>query len=213
MQEASASRRGLRNLEPDPDPNFPNLSSQSSTTYYSPPPPVPPISRPSIALELYERFAQTSASINTNETEDDVAMTDMTSDDPSFVQYQSPVTKTFPNDDTSGLKVRKRNNQSLIENTSSNKKTSTRVSTNTDNDPVLPIDRPIDNSSQPDKTAPNLTSVFRYCRRDKPPFIVQVQPIQESDSTNLHPLHISRIISQIFPRGILEIKKMDEIKY
>jgi len=209
MQEASASCQGLRDLDPDPDPdpNFPNLSSQSPTTHYSPSPPVPSISRPSIALELYERFAQTSASVNTIETQDDVAMTDMTSDDSSFARYQPPVTKTLPNDDNSGYKVRKRNNQSPTENTSSNKRTSARINTNTDNDSALPIDRPIDNSSQPDKSVPNLTSIFRYCRRDKPPFIVQVQPIQETDLSNLHPLHISRIISQIFPRGILEIKK------
>jgi len=89
-----------------------------------------------------------------------------------------------------------------------NKKTSTRVSTSIKySEPALPVDRPIDVSSQPDEIVPSFASVFRYCSRDKPPFIVHVQPIQESDSTNLHPLHISRTLSQIFPRGILEIKK------
>jgi len=38
---------------------------------------------------------------------------------------------------------------------------------------------------------------------------VQVQPIHDSDSINLHPLHISRILSQIYPRGVLEIKKTE----
>jgi len=51
------------------------------------------------------------------------------------------------------------------------------------------------------------TSTYRYCNKDKPPYIVQVQPIQDSDSNSLHPLHISRTLSQIYPRGVLEIRK------
>jgi len=36
---------------------------------------------------------------------------------------------------------------------------------------------------------------------------VQVQPVDDADSTFLHPLHMSRLISQISPRNIVEIRK------
>jgi len=52
--------------------------------------------------------------------------------------------------------------------------------------------------------APTVVS-HRYNSKDQPPFVVQVQSTQESGTS--HPLHISRVISQIFPRDILEIKK------
>jgi len=201
MQEASASRQGMRDLDLDPDPGPTNVSFQpfQSPTNYS----LPPSSRPSIALELYDRFGQINA--NVNETEDDVTMTDITPDGPSFVPIQSSITKSLPNDETSGHKVRKRNNQSPTADNLNSKKVLTRVSTN--DKPASSVDCPNDASFQPDKIVPNFASSFRYCSRDKPPFIVHVQPVQESDSTTLHPLHISRILSQIFPRGILEIKK------
>jgi len=51
--------------------------------------------------------------------------------------------------------------------------------------------------------APTVVS-HRYSK-DQPPFVVQVQSTQESGTS--HPLHISRVIPQIFPRNILEIKK------
>jgi len=52
----------------------------------------------------------------------------------------------------------------------------------------------------------------RYSNKDQPPFIVQVQAVQTQDSGSLHPLHISRIISQTFPRDILEIRKAGRSK-
>jgi len=108
-------------------------------------------------------------------------------------------------DENSGSKVRKRINESQTADSVGNKKVSSRISIN--NEPALPTDRTVEASSQSEDNVPNFASVFRYSSRDKPPFIVQVQPIQESDLINLHSLHISRILSQIFPRGILEIKK------
>jgi len=208
MQEAFASRQGQRDLDPDPDPDpDPNIFHQSPMGYYSPPPPLPSISRPSIALELYDRFVQKKANASDNEIEDDVTMMDVTPDDPFFAPIQSSVRKTSPNDDIGGYKVRKRNNKSPTANISNNKKTSNQISVSNEGEPALLVDRPVDVPIQSDNTVPSLASTFRYCRRDKPPFIVQVQPIQESDLTNLHPLHISRILSQIFPRGILEIRK------
>jgi len=117
---------------------------------------------------------------------------------------QSSVTKELPNDENSGSKIRKRTNESPTADSVGNKKVSFQISIN--NEPALPTDRTVEASSQ--GNFPNFVSVFRYSSRDKPSFIVQVQPIQESDLINLHSLHISRILSQIFPRGILEIKKI-----
>jgi len=56
------------------------------------------------------------------------------------------------------------------------------------------------------------TSSYRYHSRDKPPFAIQVQPLQDSDPSTFHPLHISRILSQICSRGVLEVRKADRNK-
>jgi len=135
----------------------------------------------------------------------DVTMTDITSDDHSFVPFST--SNGLPNDDSNGFKVRKRNNESPTADSLVNKKGSARNNSNERS--ASPIDHPIESSPQNDSNVPNFVSAFRYSNKDKPPFIVQVQPIQESDSTNLHPLHISRILSQIYPKGVLEIKKTD----
>jgi len=65
---------------------------------------------------------------------------------------------------------------------------------------------------QPDLTlpaplnaSPSLSSL-RYTNKDRLPYVIQVQLTLES--TSPHPLHISRILSQIFPREILEIRKL-----
>jgi len=110
----------------------------------------------------------------------------------------------LPYDDNSDLKIRKRSNESPTTDNLVNKKISARGNSN--DKPASSTNHSIKFSSQ---SVLNFTSAFRYCSRDKPPFIVQVQLIQKSDSTNLHPLHISRILSQIYPRGVLEIKKTD----
>jgi len=54
-------------------------------------------------------------------------------------------------------------------------------------------------------TSASISPVHRYNSKDLPPFIAQVQSIQESAFS--HPLHISRTLSNILPRGILEIRK------
>jgi len=54
-------------------------------------------------------------------------------------------------------------------------------------------------------TSASISPIHRYNSKDLPPFIVQVQSIQESAFS--HPLHISRTLSNILPRGILEIRK------
>jgi len=48
---------------------------------------------------------------------------------------------------------------------------------------------------------------FKYNNSNRPLFIVQVQPVDNSELISLHPLHISRILSQIFPRDIVKIRK------
>jgi len=48
---------------------------------------------------------------------------------------------------------------------------------------------------------------FKYNSSDRPPFILQVQPVEDSEIASLHPLHMSRILSQISPRDIVEIRK------
>jgi len=52
----------------------------------------------------------------------------------------------------------------------------------------------------------SLNTVFKYTNKDRPPYIVQ-QPVDDADSSFLHPLHMSRLLSQIFPRDIIEIRK------
>jgi len=46
-------------------------------------------------------------------------------------------------------------------------------------------------------------STFKYSNSDRPPFILQVQPVEDSEIASLHPLHMSRI----FSRDIVEIRK------
>jgi len=53
-------------------------------------------------------------------------------------------------------------------------------------------------------------ATHRYSNKDQSSFIVQVQSTQDSGLS--HPLHISRIISQTFPRDILEIRKAGRSK-
>jgi len=57
-------------------------------------------------------------------------------------------------------------------------------------------------------TEPSTNTVFKYSNKDKPPYTVQVQPMDDADSTLMHSLHISRLLSQIFPRNIVEIHKI-----
>jgi len=53
----------------------------------------------------------------------------------------------------------------------------------------------------------SIVSSIKYNNNDRPPFIIQVQPVDDADVASFHPLHISRIFSQISPRDIVEIRK------
>jgi len=72
---------------------------------------------------------------------------------------------------------------------------------------VLPSDSSA-KPSLPNRPSEDYAASFRYCSKDKPPYLVQIQPVHDTDSTSFHPLHISRTLSQIFPREILEIRKI-----
>jgi len=63
-------------------------------------------------------------------------------------------------------------------------------------------------SSLPVPSTASAVASHRYNSKDQPPFVVQVQSTKDSS----HPLHISRVVSQIFPREILEIKKIGRSK-
>jgi len=163
----------------------------------------------SIALKLFGQFTQ----VNSDETTDDVTMTEIASDircPHSFVSTQSSSPNLIPKDENGDKIARKRSNKSPTADNLVNKKISAR--SNPDGRYVSPADHPLESSFPSGSSVPNFASMFRYCSRDKLPFIVQVQLVQESDSTTLHPLHISRILSQIYPRDVLEIKKVDRNK-
>jgi len=92
----------MRDLNPDPDPS--DLTLHPSSDFA-----LPPFCRPSIALELFDRFIQ----VNSDETTNDVTMTEIASDIRSlhsFIQSSSP--NLIPNDENGNKNVRKRSNES-----------------------------------------------------------------------------------------------------
>jgi len=81
-------------------------------------------------------------------------------------------------------------------------------------DPAQPVvtDSPTSLRSDPSALSTSAAGMsvyaqdFKYGSKDPPPYTVQVQSLDESSS--IHLLHISKIVSQILPRDILEIKKI-----
>jgi len=123
MQGASASCHGPR----DPDPG-PQAAARHSSSDFSLPPPV----RPSIALELFDRFVNTQTSTDRSETEDDVTMTEI-ADNHSFVPIRSLPPDELPDDEFNVVKVRKRNNLSpTTDSLTNNKKKGSGRNTSTD---------------------------------------------------------------------------------
>jgi len=196
MQEAPASCSEVRDLDPDPDPpdSCPNLSLD-----------LPLPRRPSFALEVFDQFERVNS--NSDENTGDVIMSEIASDSQSFVSHvpeHSPSSNLIPRDESNEKSDRKRSGGSLSADTSANKAISTIVNVN-----CAPASSTgsLLNFSLPNRPVDNYASTYRYCNKNKPPYIIQVQPIQDSDSSSLHPLHISRTLSQIYPRGVLEIRK------
>jgi len=74
------------------------------------------------------------------------------------------------------------------------------------------VNLPVQDSPHPDLPTPALSNTLssslslRYNNKDRPPYVVQVQSTLESSPP--HPFHISRTLSQIYPREILEIRKL-----
>jgi len=89
------------------------------------------------------------------------------------------------------------------------KKSALVISTSTQNPPGSAQDSS-SSSPPPSLAAASSVAFHRYNSKDQPPFVVQVQSTQKTALS--HPLHISRVISQIFPRDILEIKKVGRNK-
>jgi len=197
MQEAHASCSGVRDPDPDPDPPDFHTSHPLNS-------PLPLSRRPTIALELFNRFEQA----NSDNISDDVIMADVASDPPSIVSIVSSVperSSSHPRDDNSERSDKKRSGEPLPANISSSKKVI--VNINQSDSSALPSG-PAAKPSLPNQPSADYATAFRYCGKDKPPYIVQIQSVQDSDSTSLHPLHISRIVSQASPRNILEIRKI-----
>jgi len=120
----------------------------------------------------------------------------------SFVNSRSIV----PNDDSRENLSRKCSNEPGHTKKSANKKSSVEFLIN--DKPVSSISKSSPETASSTETGvSNYASAFRYCSWDKPPFVVQDQPIQELDSSTIHLLHISRTFSQICPRAVLEVRK------
>jgi len=125
------------------------------------------------------------------------------------------MTQSYPSNAKSGRSAAKRESADNTNNIAAKKHSSSSSS----------MDRPSGGSSfldpsvasredPPASSSPSGASAFiqayRYSNRESPPYIVQVQ--SSSDSLFPHPLHISRTLSQIFPREITEVKKVGKGK-
>jgi len=108
-------------------------------------------------------------------------MTEVASDSlppSSFVPVHFFSSSSVPNDERCDKSERNRGNGSSIADSSANKKVS---AINSDsNRPVSPTKSSSKAFSPKSFQRDNYASMYRYCNKDKPPFIVQVQ---ESDST------------------------------
>jgi len=228
MQGAQASCSGGGSDPPDIPLPCPSLSK------------IPP--RPSLSLELFDRFAEdiqsSSSSLplipSSNNSDNPNTYTyspmDFESDDP--VPGIPPLTDDATDtviassslSERSGITTprvsktkgdnRKSFTKRVITTVSPSASASKRPSSTTLNIPVNP---PVQDPSHPDpptnayltstpsNTSPSLLTL-RYNNKDRPPYVVQVQSTLESSPP--HPFHISKTLSQIYPREILEIRKL-----
>jgi len=207
MQEASASCAA----GDDSDPPDPHLSF--------------PLRRPSFSIELYNRFSQDALnaslpdnpSVNNNISDDMDFETDADADidvlagapptrgsDGCSVGHN--ITRNSTTQEGNAKTERKRANgdcDSVKE--GSAKKISTRKISSEVASSYDAISAAITPNASP--STYSIVSSIKYNNNDRPPFIIQVQPVDDADVTSFHPLHISRILSQISPRDIVEIRK------
>jgi len=216
MQEAQASCGVGGSDSPDA------LSTSSQLSF-------PP--RPSVSLELYDRFVQNEimdpANINPNEYSSPMDVDSCIDDIPSGIPPLTgdaiclPASRLssrpgFVSSNNPDIPIPKKNPSKRVSTdipplASTSKKPSPLVEVQaSSSNPPSETNRIEHSTTSTSSLSPSAASVtisasHRYNSRDLPPFIVQVQSTQES--AHSHPLHISRTISTILPRGILEIRK------
>jgi len=182
---------------------------------------LPPLCRPSFSLELYNRFSQSAVNSILPNDEFDNQFTDMDVDVDTGIDAGVPTgIPPVRSDNNSTVET----NVSIVCEKEKDKKERKRVSGDgfppdgstakkasagkrseevmSVNDATLKGPPPSGSTSM---YSPN--TIFKYTNKDRPPYVVQVQPIDDTGSSSLHPLHISRLLSQISPRDIVEIRK------
>jgi len=211
MQEAQASCNGGGSGLPDILPTSPHVNFPR---------------RPSFSLQLYDRFVQDNsdmASAPHNLMVMDIDIPDSTPGVPpsaddailASVPLSSRPSINAPRDVKDASKTKNPGKREPIDDPrliNHAKKPASADLTPSDR-PSFPGQRstqPSSSSSSLPPAPPPSAIVHRYNSKDLPPFVVQVQSTQESGLS--HPLHISRIVSQIFPREILETKKIGRNK-
>jgi len=200
MQEAQASCSGGPGL-PDSRPISPSTSLPR---------------RPSFSLHLYDRFVKDNAMTAVNQDlmnidsdiPDAIAEVPPSADDAMssipLSTRSSVATPGVPTVVTQTKNPCKRVNANDSPSVNSAKKPASSDSVTGNNKSGSAQGGVPPSSSSTSSAIPSI-AIHRYNSKDQPPFIVQVQSTQDTGSS--HPLHISRIISQIFPRDILEIRK------
>jgi len=179
--------------------------------------------RPSFSLELYNRFSQSAMNSILPEDETDNHTTDMDIDLDTNADVGAGVLTGIPpvrdgdispgetipsmlHEKEKDNKERKRGGGDDI---SPGGNAAKRVSAGKRSDGHASVNDAKSKNPLPSGSSstysPNI--VFKYTNKDRPPYIVQVQSIEDADSPVLHPLHISRLLSQISPRDIVEIRK------
>jgi len=187
---------------------------------------IPP--RPSISLELYERFAEDAQpsspslippSVNPHslmdfEPDDSAQGAPPSADDAidtaiasSSLSARSSIT-TPRVSETMGNN-RKSSSKRVITTVSPSASASKKPSPATSKTSINSLAQDSLHSDPSASASSNvsLSSLsLRYNNKDRPPYVVQVQSTVESSPP--HPFYISRILSQIYPREILEIRKL-----
>jgi len=210
MQEAQASCDGGGSDLSDTPPSLLNITLPR---------------RPSFSLHLYDRFVQNNQNSQSDASIINPDSMDLEEDIPNAIPgvpttADDAIVAAIPLSPRSSLSMRNSNipvkskkkdsKRELIDDSRSAapaKKSASVVPAPLNNPPVS--GQASVSSSPLSSTA--LTAVsYRYNSKDQPLFVVQVQSTKESESS--HPLHISRVVSQIFPREILEIRKIGRSK-
>jgi len=161
--------------------------------------------RPSLSLDLYERFSQNNAYIIPDPDTMDIDMIDAAAGVPLASSDISPTPSTplSDNTETQFSVVKPKNRKSAgkresSDNSSAPVKKSLSVSNTLG--PAQPSVTESSTSPRSDPPVPSTSTAgmsvlvqnFKYSSKDPPPYIVQVQSLDESSP--IHPLHISKTV-------------------